>query len=208
MLFSVFALKFTSTLTIDAMAAWPTLIFVIFALAQFWPTLIPPSSYQKATQCQNTRSKGEVWMHFMFSSQKCIQLTYKSSLLSICNFSHHMYLLIKICKHHTTINLMGTLHNKTSAEWCRTQQSTGSECISVFVYSSQKSVWFIFLNYNFKWFPHLIIIEFPVELFNSKDILSFLLQVLVSSLNVLSIQNLVYGGSFSIYMIVTDASSA
>jgi hypothetical protein len=103
---------------------------------------------------------------------------------------------------------MGTPHNKASAEWCRTQQSTGSECINVFVYSSQKSVWFIFLNYNFKWFPYLIIIEFPVELFNSKDILSFLLQVLVSNLNVLSIQNLVYGGSFSIYMIVTDASSA
>ena len=43
-------------------------------------------------------------MHFMFLSQKSIQLTYELSLPLICNFSNQIYLLILIWEHHTIIN--------------------------------------------------------------------------------------------------------
>jgi hypothetical protein len=92
-----------STLIIEAMAAWPTLIGH-YCPHTILPTLLPPSSYRKVTQCQNIRPKGEVLMHFMFLSQKNIQLTYKLSLPLICNFSNQIYLLILIWDHHTIIN--------------------------------------------------------------------------------------------------------
>ena len=43
-------------------------------------------------------------MHFMFLSQKNIQLIYKLSLPLICNFSNQIYLLILIWEPHTIIN--------------------------------------------------------------------------------------------------------
>ena len=84
-----------STLIIEAMAAWPTLIGC-YCPRTILSTLLPPSSYRKVTQCQNMRPKGEVLMHFMFLSQKSIQLTYKLSLPLICNFSNQNYLPILI----------------------------------------------------------------------------------------------------------------
>ena len=58
-----------STLIIEAMAAWPTLIGR-YCPRTILSTLLPPSSYREVTQCHNTRPKGEVLMHFMFLSQK------------------------------------------------------------------------------------------------------------------------------------------
>jgi hypothetical protein len=70
MLFYFFALKFTSRPWIMvAIAAWPTLLG-IFALAQFWPTLLPPYPYRKVAQCRNIRTQGEILIHFIFHHKK------------------------------------------------------------------------------------------------------------------------------------------
>ncbi len=58
-----------SALNIEAMAAWPTLIG-LDCPRTILSTLLPPFSYREVTQCQNTRPKGEVLIHFMFLSQK------------------------------------------------------------------------------------------------------------------------------------------
>jgi len=60
-----FSPQIHSTPIIEAMAAWPTLIGC-YCPHTILPTLLPPSSYRKVTQCQNTRPKGEVLMHLMF----------------------------------------------------------------------------------------------------------------------------------------------
>ena len=121
-----------STLIIEAMAAWPTLIGR-YCPRTIMSTLLPPSSYREVTQCQNTRPKGEVFMHFMFLSQKSIQLMYKLSLPLISNFFKSnlfaYFNLVTSCNNQWS---MGTPHNKTNAELCSTQQSTGSDCVIFF----------------------------------------------------------------------------
>jgi hypothetical protein len=67
------------------------------------------------------RPKGEVWMHFMFSSQKCIQLTYKLSLTLICNFfKSNLFTNFDVGTSHNNQRSLGTPHNKTNAELCNT----------------------------------------------------------------------------------------
>jgi len=46
-------------------------------------------------------------------------------------------------------------------------------------------------SYSLKYFPYLMNIEFPMKILHSREIASFLLQVLVSCLNVVVIPNLV-----------------
>jgi hypothetical protein len=96
-------------------------------------TLLPPSSYREVTQCQNTRPKGEVFMHFMFLSQKSIQLMYKLSLPLISNFfKSNLFAYFNLVTSRNNQWSMGTPHNKTNAELCSTQQSTGSDCVIFF----------------------------------------------------------------------------
>ena len=69
-------------------------------------------------------------MHFMFLSQKSIQLTYKLSLPFICNFfKSNLFTNFNLGTSHNNQWSMGTPHDKTNAELCSTQQSTGSDCV-------------------------------------------------------------------------------
>ena len=134
-------------------------LLAVFVLAQFWPTLLPPSSSRKATQCKSMRSKGEVLMHFMFSSQKRIQLTYKLSLPLICNFfKSNLFTNFNLGTSHNNQLSMGTPHNKTNAEQCSTQQSTGSDCVIFFNWKCMSSMIVRILQNNFKYFRYFVII--------------------------------------------------
>jgi hypothetical protein len=71
------------------------------------------------------------WILF-FQHEKCIQLNHKLSLPLIFQALHFHINLSSYSKLGTSHNnqlTMGTPHNKTNAEWCSTQQSTGSDCI-------------------------------------------------------------------------------
>jgi len=72
-------------------------------------------------------------MDFMFSSQKSIQLTHKLALPLTCNiFKSNLLSNFNLGTSHNNQWFMGTPHNKTYAELCSTQQSTGSDCVIFF----------------------------------------------------------------------------
>ena len=100
-----------------------------------------PLHIERSQSVKIRGQKVRYWCILCFHHKKSIQLTYKSSLPLIFNFfTSNVFTNQNLETSGNNQLSMGTPHNKTCAEWCSTQQSTGSECISFLLILHKKFI--------------------------------------------------------------------